>query len=134
MQAQGLDNVTVLVSDGFKAVTGQYQVVISNPPWISLALPDPNRQWATSGSLIPSLFKDSGRFLVDGGVLAISCPAAARDTLVDMAASNGFALKSTHLREKNRSLRVRLLTLLYLQVGFHPLVYVFHKQGAALAG
>jgi release factor glutamine methyltransferase len=132
--AQGLANVTVLESDGFAAVSGQFEVIISNPPWVDFALDDPNRQWATSATLIPSLLRDSGRFLVDGGVLAISCPAAAKDMLVELAGRNGLALVSTHSREKNKGLRVRLLTLLYLQIGFHPLVYVFRKEGVATAG
>jgi release factor glutamine methyltransferase len=100
--AQGLENVTVLESNGFAAVSGQFEVIISNPPWVDFALDDPNRQWATSATLIPSLFRDSGRFLVDGGLLAISCPAAAEDKLVELAGRNGFVLVSTYPREKNR--------------------------------
>ena len=132
--AQGLENVTVFESDGFAAVSGQFEVIISNPPWVGFASDDPNRQWATSATLIPSLLRDSGRFLADGGVLAISCPAAAKDMLVQLARRNGLALVSTHPREKNKGLRVRLLTLLYLQIGFHPLVYVFRKEGMAATG
>jgi release factor glutamine methyltransferase len=128
--AQGLSNVTVLRSDGFEAVTGQYEVVISNPPWIDFESADPNRQWATSSTLIPSLFRDSARHLVDGGILAVSCPAAAEKDLVGLAAHNGLSLVSTHPREQTKDLRNRLLTLLYLQVGFHPLVYVFRKEPA----
>jgi release factor glutamine methyltransferase len=128
--AQGLDNVTVLKSNGFESVTGQFEVIISNPPWIDFEFDDPNKQWATSSTLIPSLFRDSPRFLVDGGLLAISCPGAAKDQLVDLGLQNGLRLLSTHPREKTKDLRVRLLTLLYLQVGFHPLVYVFQKHAA----
>jgi release factor glutamine methyltransferase len=131
--AQGLDNVTVLVSNGFDAVSGSYEVIISNPPWVDFALDDPNRQWATSATLIPSLFRDSGRFLVDDGLLAISCPAVAKDKLEELGQQSGLKLISTHPREKNRGLRVRLLTLLYLQLGFHPLVYVFKKVAAPAA-
>lgn len=131
--AQGLQNVTVLRSNGFESVSGQFEVIISNPPWIAFEFEDPNKQWATSSTLIPSLFRDSGRFLVDGGLLAISCPAAAEKVLVELAERNGLSLVSTHPREKTKDLRVRVLTLLYLQVGFHPLVYVFQKDGAAAA-
>ncbi len=131
--AQGLQNVTVLCSDGLEAVSGQFDVVISNPPWVDFESDDPNRQWATSATLIPSLFRDSGRFLVDGGILAISCPGAAKENLVKLAGSNGFTLVSTHPREKNKDLRTRLLTLLYLQIGFHPLVYVFTKDTPLMA-
>ena len=54
--------------------------------------------------------------------------------LVELAGRNGLTLVSTHSREKNKGLRVRLLTLLYLQIGFHPLVYVFRKEGVAAGG
>jgi release factor glutamine methyltransferase len=131
LAAQGAENVTVYVSDCFASVSGEYDVVISNPPWMGLQLGDPNKQWASSVTLIPSLFRDSGRFLVDGGLLVITCPAAAKERLLELAKQNGFELVSTHPREKNKGLRVRLLTLLYLQVGFHPLVYVFQKERLA---
>ncbi|OFW59526.1 MAG: hypothetical protein A2133_10445 [Actinobacteria bacterium RBG_16_64_13] len=131
LAAQGIENVTVFASDCFESVSGEYEVVISNPPWMDLELDDPNRQWASSTKLIPSLFRDSGRFLVDGGLLAITCPAAAKQKLLELAQQGGFSLVSTHPREKRKDLRVRLLTLLYLQVGFHPLVYVFQKDGTA---
>jgi release factor glutamine methyltransferase len=128
LAAQGIDNVTVLAGNGFDSVSGEFDVVISNPPWVDFELGDPNKKWASSATLIPSLFRDSGRFLVDGGLLVISCPAAAREKLLELAKQNGFGLVSTHPREKKKGLRVRLLTLLYLQVGFHPLVYVFRKE------
>ena len=131
--AQGLENVTVKESNGFENVSGRFDVVISNPPWIDFDLNDPNKQWATSATLIPSLFRDSGRFLVDDGLLIISCPGAAKEHLEKLGSVNGFTLESTHKREKNGGFRVRALTLLYLQVGFHPLVYVFRRQGSAAA-
>lgn len=131
LAAQGLENATVYVSNCFESVSGEFEVVISNPPWMDVELEDPNRQWASSSTLIPSLFRDSGRFLVDGGLLAITCPAAAQEKLVELAGQNGFSLVSTHPREKRKDLRIRLLTLLYLQVGFHPLVYVFQKEATA---
>jgi release factor glutamine methyltransferase len=126
--AQGMENVTVLLSDGFKSVSGEFEVVVSNPPWMNLELDDPNRRWASSATLIPNLFNESGRFLADDGLLVISCPAAAKATLVELGRRNGYSLVSTHPREKRRDLRVRLLTLVYLQIGFHPLVYVFRKD------
>jgi release factor glutamine methyltransferase len=127
LAAQGIENVTVYASDCFESVSGRFDVVISNPPWMQLALDDPNKQWASSQTIIPGLFRDSGSFLVDGGLLAITCPASAKEELLPLAAQNGFTLVSTHPREKNNGLKVRLLTLLYLQIGFHPLVYVFKK-------
>jgi len=123
--------VAVFTSNCFESVSGEYEIVISNPPWMDLELDDPNRKWASSKTLIPSLFRDSGRFLVNCGLLAISCPAAAKDKLLELAKQNGFSLVSTHPRNKNKNLRVRLLTLLYLEVGFHPLVYVFQKEATA---
>ena len=129
MAAQGIENVSVVSSDGFESVTGEFEVVISNPPWENFELDDPNRKWASSATLIPGLFRDSGRFLVDGGLLVISCPAGAKEKLVALAAESGFSLVATYPREQRKDLRVRLLTLLYLQVGFHPLVYVFKKEG-----
>jgi methylase of polypeptide subunit release factors len=133
MAAQGVENVTVYQSDCFASVSGEFEVIISNPPWMHLQLSDPNKQWASSVTIIPSLFQDSGRFLVDGGTLAITCPAVAKEQLLQLAGENGFGLASTHPREQNKGLRVRLLTLLYLQIGFHPLVYVFTKGEAAAA-
>ena len=131
LAAQGIENVEVLLSNSFESVSGEYEVVISNPPWMDVELDDPNRKWASSTTLVPSLFRDSGRFLVDGGLLVISCPAAAKEKLLELAEQNGFCLESTHPREKNKGLRVRLLTLLYLDVGFSPLVYVFRKEAPA---
>jgi release factor glutamine methyltransferase len=131
MTRLGVKNVDVVLGDAFDCVTGTFDVVMSNPPWVDFELDDPNRKWASSATLIPQLFKKSGDFLIDGGLLAISCPAAAKETLVRLADENGFDLIATHPREKRSDLKIRLLTLVYLQVGFHPLVYLFRKRGAA---
>jgi release factor glutamine methyltransferase len=131
MATQGINNVDVILGDAFESVTGTFEVVLSNPPWVNFELDDLNRKWASSATLITQLFRESGRFLKDGGLLVISCPAAAEETLVRLAEENGLELEMTYPREKRKDLRIRLLTLLYLQVGFHPLVYVFRKRQVA---
>jgi methylase of polypeptide subunit release factors len=131
LAAQRLENVSVARSDGFQEVRGTFDVVISNPPWVNFELADPTRKWASSATLIPRLFRESGRFLTDDGLLVISCPAAAEERLVGLARECGFSLLATYPREKRKDFRIRVLTLLYLQVGFHPLVYVFRKEGTA---
>jgi len=124
----GITNVDVVEGDAFATVDGTFDVVASNPPWIDFQLDDPLRMWASSSTLIPSLFRESRRFLEDGGLLVISCPAQARDKLVELGKANGFTLSATHPREQRKSWGVRVLTLAYLQVGFHPLIYVFVKR------
>jgi release factor glutamine methyltransferase len=130
LAAHGIANVIVHLSDGFQRVQGSFDVVLSNPPWENFELADPDRQWASSTKLIPALFRESGRYLSDDGLLLITCPAGAREKLVGLGRENGFRLVDTHPREKRKDWRVRLLTLLYLQIGFDPLVYVFVRENS----
>lgn len=128
MATFGVENVSVLLGNAFDTVEGRFEVVASNPPWMDFEFGDPFKMWATSATLIPSLFRRSRGFLVDDGLLVISCPAAANEKLLELATANGFALVATHPRERRKELGVRLMTLAYLQVGFHPLVYVFEAR------
>lgn len=123
----GIDNVTVVLGNAFDKVTGTFDVVASNPPWVEFGLDDPLRMWASSSTLIPSLFREAGSFLVDEGLMVISCPKHAQERLVELGKRYGFELIGAHPREERRTLGVRLMTLAYLQVGFCPLVYVFKK-------
>ncbi len=125
MDTYNVENVSVLLSNAFDSVEGRFEVVVSNPPWMDFEFGDPFKMWATSATLIPSLFQRSREFLVADGLLMISCPAGAKEKLLELAADNGFALVASYPREKRKGLGVRLMTLAYLQVGFHPLVYVF---------
>ncbi len=125
MAAYGVQNVSVHLGDAFESIDGRFDVVACNPPWMDVDLKDPTRMWASSPTLVPSLFGRSGEFLVDDGLLVISYPASAKERLVELAQPNGFVLEASYPREKRKDLRVRLMTLAYLQVGFHPLVYVF---------
>jgi release factor glutamine methyltransferase len=129
LAANAIENVTVILGNAFDKVGGSFDVVASNPPWVDFELDDPLRMWASSSTLIPSLFRESGRFLVHNGLLVISCPEHAREKLVELGKANGFELLETHPREKHKTIGVRLMTVAYLQVGFHPLVYVFEKVG-----
>lgn len=126
----GFHNVEVILGDAFEKVQGEFDVIASNPPWMDFQLDDPLRMWASSSTLIPSLFRESGRFLGDDGLLVISCPGHAEQKLVELGRANGFVLLEAHPREQRRTLSVRLLTLAYLQVGFRPLVYVFGRAAA----
>ena len=127
LAANAIENVPVVLGNAFEKVDGRFDVVASNPPWVDFELGDPLRMWASSSTLIPSLFRESRRFLVDDGLLVISCPGHAQEKLVEMGRANGFELLEAHAREKRKTVGVRLMTLAYLQVGFHPLVYVFKK-------
>ncbi len=134
LAANGIENVTLVLGNAFEKVSGLFDVVASNPPWVDFELDDPLRMWASSSTLIPGLFRESGRFLVDNGLLVISCPSHAEEKLVEMGRTNGFELLESHAREKHNTFGVRLLTLAYLQVGFHPRVYVFEKVARPEAG
>jgi release factor glutamine methyltransferase len=78
LAANAIENVTVILGNAFDKVGGSFDVVASNPPWVDFELDDPLRMWASSSTLIPSLFRESGRFLVHNGLLVISCPQHAR--------------------------------------------------------
>ena len=121
----GVQNVSVHLGDAFESIDGRFDVVACNPPWMDVDLKDPLRMWASSPTLIPSLFERSREFLVDDGLLVISCPAGAKEQLGELAEPNGLVLEASYPRERRKDLKVRLMTLAYLQVGFHPLVYVF---------
>jgi release factor glutamine methyltransferase len=131
--ANGARNVTVILGNAFDKAEGVFDVVASNPPWVDFELKDPLRMWASSSTLIPSLFRESGRFLVDDGLLVITCPGHAKEQLMAMGQAGGFELVETHPREQRRGLGIQLATLAYLQVGFQPLVYVFKKTGGPSA-
>jgi methylase of polypeptide subunit release factors len=128
MATYGVQNVTVHQGDAFESLDGRFDVVACNPPWMDVDLKDPLKMWASSPTLIPSLFQRSRDFLVDDGLLVISCPAGAQGQLVELAEPNRLVLEASYPREKRKDFKVRLMTLAYLQVGFHPLVYVFRAN------
>ena len=67
MDTYNVENVSLLLGNAFNRVEGRFEIVVSNPPWMDFEFGDPFRMWATSATLIPSLFQKSREFLVADG-------------------------------------------------------------------
>jgi len=127
----GLTNVTVKRSDMFSNVDGKFDIVLTNPPYISLELESEEQQWATSVRFLPALFSQVGDHLVDGGRLLLIFPLWYRKRLEKLAAVHGLELLEVK-RTPPRSLALRLLRLAYMQVASRPAFYLFRvKPGLA---
>jgi release factor glutamine methyltransferase len=120
----GLTNVTVKRSDMFSNVDGQFDIVLSHPPYVSLEFESEEQQFATSVRFLPTLFGQVGDHLVDGGRLLVIFPLWFRKRLEKLAAMHGLELLEVK-RTPPKSLALGLLSLAHMQVGWRSAFYLF---------
>lgn len=126
----GLENVKIFESDMFENVEGRFDLIIANAPYISTDFEDPGEQFATSVRYLPILFSEVHNYLAPGGRLAVQFPIWFRRKMERLADSHGLTIVSVK-RLPPKSLKLMLISLVYLQVGFRSATFLMVPKAAA---
>ena len=113
----------------FSNVSGQFDLILANPPYIAVEFAKEEEQFATSVRFLPTLFAQAGRYLTPQGRLLVQFPLWFRDKLASLGAQHGFELVEVK-RTPSKSLGLKLLSLAYTQVGFRSSFYLFRPVAA----
>jgi methylase of polypeptide subunit release factors len=109
-------------SDMYSAVPEKFDRILAHPPYVQLRMPGRDRQWATSADFVERLIEGARDHLELGGELVIQWPHAHRRDIERLAAAAGMEVTSVTPAPRS-AIGERLLRLLYLSVGFRPLIY-----------
>lgn len=118
-------SITTVLSDGYLAVSGQFDWIFSHLPYVELCLSkDRDSQWAAA----PYAFAEkticgAAARLQPAGLLVLLWPARKVNRVKSLAESSGLRLKS-QTPWHPRSLRLFIWRLLYLDIGFRSTVYI----------
>ncbi len=128
----GLTNVTVQESDMFSTVSGKFDLILANPPYIAVEFEKEEEQFATSVRFLPTLFAQAGQYLTADGRLLVQFPKWFKDKLAKLGEANGLELIEVK-RTPPKSIGLQLLSLAYTQVGFGSTFYLFRVKAPAPA-
>lgn len=126
----GLRNVTVKKSDMFESVSGKFDLILANPPYIAVAFERENEQYTTSVRYLPALFASVKDHLTDDGRLLIQFPWWFRSRIHRLAVQHGMKVIAVD-RMPAKSPGLLLTSLLYLQVGFLSTYYLLERADIA---
>jgi methylase of polypeptide subunit release factors len=118
----GLTNVTVMQSDMFARVEGKFDLITANAPYIDDEFEAEENQFATSRKYLPSLFAQVADHLAADGRLVLQFPLSAQERIEKLASRHGLEIVSVR-RLPSKPLKLSLLSLLYLQIGFKSALY-----------
>jgi len=126
-QRHQCSNVEVRRSDLFAATEESFDLICVNPPLVEVPMDQDNQQWATSGSMLPRLFRDARAHLAPGGRIVALYPKRKGERLVRLARLAGLSL--VHCESVGRkSMTTRLLKFAYLQLFSNAHFYVFRPN------
>lgn len=119
----GLANVTVMQSDMFARVEGKFDLITANAPYIDDEFEAEENQFATSRKYLSILFAEVGNHLAADGRLVLQFPAGAQGRIEKLASRHRLEIVSVQ-RLPPKPIKLSLLSILYLQVGFKSALYV----------
>ncbi|ADM09086.1 hypothetical protein PB2503_05057 [Parvularcula bermudensis HTCC2503] len=122
----GVTNVEFRHSDMFDNIQGRFDLILANPPYLNLSFDEPEKQFATSTRYLPRLFTALDQHLAPGGRVLVQYPAWFAHRLTALAEAYGFRLVEKK-RMPPKPWRLRLLSLIYLQVGFRSSFFLFER-------
>jgi release factor glutamine methyltransferase len=122
----GRTNVVVKHSDMFSNVDGRFDVLLANPPYLSLPMEGEEHQFATSTRYLPTLFRSAKDHLRDGGRIVLQFPAWRRSLIERLAAENGLRITSSEALPR-KDLRLALYGAAYLQAGLRSTAFVLER-------
>jgi release factor glutamine methyltransferase len=126
-RAHNITNVEVRQSDMFENVSGKFDLVIANPPYIAADFEGEENQFATSVRYLPIFFAEVHKHLKPDSRIVVQFPRWHKKRLVALAAAHGLVLKSMKpLPLKSPGLA--MLSFAYMQVGFLSTFYVFESN------
>ena len=126
----GRQNVTVLASDMFKNVEGKFDLILANPPYIEADFEHNEEQFATSTRYLPILFAQVQDYLAKDGRLLVQYPAWFGGLIKRLAADHGLEVIKVK-RMPRKSLRLTLLSLAYMQVGWRSTLFLIIPRPVA---
>ncbi len=125
--SHGVKNVEIRQSDMFSNITGKFDLVIANPPYIAADFEGEEQQFATSVRYLPIFFAEVHKHLNPNARIVVQFPLWHKKRLVALAAAHGFVLKSTKALPL-KSPGLAFLSLAYMQVGFLSTFYLFEPK------
>jgi release factor glutamine methyltransferase len=118
--------VEIMFSDLFESVEGQFDSIVTHPPYVDLAMRADNHHWATSAGFVERFFAGVDRYLAPNGRVRVMFPASQRRRLTVLASSAGLVLTDAEPPQRLGAMNF-LSRLLYLEIGFTPLIYTFRR-------
>lgn len=125
LEAKGLGGVRVVQGDMFAAVTGRFDKIIANPPWLFFFSPSAEeRAWGTSRTYLPTLFHEARNHLVEGPHARVFAffPQQFASVIEKVARDKRFSLVGMHPHGERAPAATRLN---YFQVWFKPAWFEF---------
>jgi release factor glutamine methyltransferase len=121
-----VDGVKIIFSDLFERVEGQFDLIVTHPPYVELTMAGENNQWATSRGFVERFFAAVGQHLSPNGRIRVMFPDSQRQRLTQLASASGLTLVDSQ-PVKRLGVVSFFSRLLYFEVGFAPAIYTFRR-------
>lgn len=125
----GHSNIEVREGDAFEHQEAvEFGVVLCAPPFGEADVPGRERRWASAPGFLEALFERAPGWLAPEGRLILHHRVEAQARLESLGKVHGLVLRSVHPNHR-KSLRLRALGWLYMQMGIRTSFYVFERRG-----